>query len=155
MFWGCFSGAGKGLGIFWEEDWAHITSETYWERIIPVVHGWIQLCEREGKHDTFMQDNAPGHAAATMLAGLEERGIRVVRWPPFSPDLNLIETVWSWMKDYIAKYYGHVEKPSYNVLRSWVKEAWEAVPEEWLQELLAGMSQRFRKVYLADGGHIY
>lgn len=41
----------------------------------------------------FMQDNAPGHAAAITIEDLRERGIDIVQWPPFSPDLNPIETV--------------------------------------------------------------
>jgi len=32
-------------------------------------------------------------------------GLRVIEWPPFSPDLSPIETIWDDMKDYIqAKY---------------------------------------------------
>ena len=32
-----------------------------------------------------------------------EKGIRGFDWPPSSPDLNLIEKVWSWMKHEITK----------------------------------------------------
>lgn len=40
-----------------------------------------------------MQDNAPAYAAAESLDELRARGIRVIKWPSFSPDLNPIENV--------------------------------------------------------------
>jgi transposase len=53
----------------------------------------------------LMQDGAPRHATGDTQVDLKERGITLLFWPAFSPDLNLIETVWNWMKDYIkAKY---------------------------------------------------
>jgi transposase len=40
-------------------------------------------------------------------------------WPPFSPDLNPVETVGNKLKDYIAKHYP--EKTAYDQLREAVK----------------------------------
>jgi hypothetical protein len=77
-----------------------------------------------------MQDNAPGHAAKPMIKGMRERGIYPIFWPPFSPDLNPIETVWNKMKDWIAKYYP--EMMSYDGLRVVVKAAWDAFPTKEL-----------------------
>ena len=56
---------------------------------------------REGVELVLMQDGAPGHAAADTKKELEERGIRVIFWPPFSLDLNLIERVWHIIKNYL------------------------------------------------------
>jgi len=95
MFWGSFHGNIKGPGVFWEKDWGTITQATYRQRIIPVIHGWIRMYP----HLSLMQDHAPGHAAKATIEDLHERGIHVIRWPAFSPDLNPIETVWNKMKD--------------------------------------------------------
>lgn len=96
MFWGCFSGLGKGPGIFWEKDWGKINAETYRAHTIPIIHGWVQLCKEQlGEDLILMQDGAPGHAAAETQENLRERGIVVMEWPPFSPDLNPIESCWN------------------------------------------------------------
>jgi transposase len=47
---------------------------------------------------TFMQDNAPLYTAKRVSKWFQERAIPVLDWPPYSPDLNLIEPVWAEMK---------------------------------------------------------
>jgi transposase len=98
MFWGCFSGSTKGPCLFWEKEWKSINKESYSERIVPLVDGWLQL----NPLLRFMQDGAPGHSAAYTQEQLLERGIRPIFWPAFSPNLNPIEAVWNNMKDYIV-----------------------------------------------------
>ena len=114
MFWGCFAGKSKGPGIFWEKDWGTINAESYWQYVILVVDGWVELERRRGFPLSFMQDNAPAYAAAATLQDLRERGIFSIKWLVFSPDLNPIENVWNKMKDYIEAYYGNINKPTYN-----------------------------------------
>jgi len=53
----------------------------------------------------FQQDNAPGYASAFTKSVLKAVGIRVIEWPPHSPDLSPIETIWDDMKDYIQEHY--------------------------------------------------
>lgn len=154
MFWGSFHGTKKGPGVFWEKDWGKINAESYQQHIVPVIDGWIRLRQAtNGDNLTLMQDGAPGHSAADTLADLADRGIRVLVWPPYSPDLNPIERVWCWMKDYIEDKYGLVDKPSYDQLRRWVKEAWDALEEYQFEELLATMPDRCAAVVAAEGQH--
>jgi len=47
--------------------------------------------------------NAPAHSARNTRAELQNRGLNVMEWPPYSPDLNPIEMVWSKMKDHVAE----------------------------------------------------
>jgi transposase len=76
---------------------------------------------REGIHLKLMQDGAPGYAAADTKADLRERGIVLIFWPPFSPDLNPIERVWHIIKNYLQDHYPEIM--SYNQLRAAVKDA--------------------------------
>ncbi|KAF2176441.1 hypothetical protein K469DRAFT_760358, partial [Zopfia rhizophila CBS 207.26] len=56
MFWGCFSGTEKGPCLFWEKDWGSINKQSYCEKIVPLIHGWLRL--RPGLQ--LMQDGAAG-----------------------------------------------------------------------------------------------
>lgn len=149
MFWGCFSGlTGKGPGIFWEKKWGKINKESYVEHTVPVIHSFIL----EHPELLLMQDNAPGHGAQYTTDELKARGINLIYWPPYSPDLNPIESVWNIMKDWIQEHYLE-EKLSYKVLRKAVTEAWEGVGQEKLNELLSTMRARCEAVIQANGMH--
>ena len=100
-----------------------------------------------------MQDGAPSHLAASIKEELLERGIYTIYWPPYLPDLNLIETIWNWIKDYIKNRFGDVQL-SYNNLRAAVKEEWEAITIEQLNSLIDSMRERCEAVIDAQGGYI-
>jgi transposase len=120
MFWGYFSGkAAKGPGIFWEKDWGPINGDSYQAPTVAVVYGWMRLHPGH----IFMQDGAPGHTKKETIEDLIDRGIQRINWPPFSPDLNPIENVWNWMKDWIWQHYPY-DSMSYDQLRKAVSEAW-------------------------------
>lgn len=48
-----------------------------------------------GRGGVFMQDNAPSHKAKRTIAWLRRQKIKVLTWPALSPDLNIIENLWS------------------------------------------------------------
>ena len=156
MFWGCFYADIKGPYVFWEKDWGSINKDTYTERIVPIIDGYIRLLAREenGAYTNlvFMQDNAPGHAARVTMQELEERGIHVIKWVPFSPDLNPIEALWNKMKNWIALHYPN-RYATYDQLRIQVIEAWGAIGKDTLRGLINTMQQRCLDVIAAEGGH--
>ena len=50
----------------------------------------------------FQQDNAPAHRSAETIAVLNELGVNLLKdWPPYSPDLNIIEVVWAIMESHV------------------------------------------------------
>jgi transposase len=80
------------------------------------------LCDIEGlkgiaRELLFMQDNALGHATKETKDLLATLAIIVISWPPYSPDLNLIERLWKHMKEYLQFYYRECKFKSYTEQR--------------------------------------
>lgn len=108
-------------------------------------------------HDSiFMQDNAPIHTARIIQEWLEEEGIEVMGWPPYSPDLNPIENLWKRLKDEIMKRHpelatmGNGEEAMAHLIRC-AKEAWEFLKDELLNKLALGMQKRVTAIKEANG----
>jgi len=128
MFWGHFPGNMQGPGIFWEEAWGSSNAESYCAHTVPIIHGYMELCSRDGIYLKLMQDGVPGHAAGDTVIDLQESGIEVIFWPAFSPDLNLIKRVWHIVKNYLQDNFS--EQMSYDRSRVTVKEAWETIVQD-------------------------
>jgi transposase len=99
-----------------------------------------------------MQDNAPGHGAIATIEELNTRGLRPIFWPPNSPDLNPIEQIWNWMKDYIDKKCPTIHS-SYQRVRQAVIEAWNSIPDKEVKDLIRKMKDRCEAVIEAGGWH--
>ena len=122
--------------------------KTYIEHIIPVLDDWLQ----QHSELQFMQDGAPGHKGGKTQAEIERRGMSKIFWSPYSPDLNLSEKIWDWMKDYIEDNFP--ERMTYAQLRTAVRQAWDAITVDQLNELIDSMQARCQAVIDANGNHI-
>lgn len=98
----------------------------------------------------FMQDNAPPHRAIVTRHYLETEQIPVLDWPSVSPDMNPIENVWSHMKRQLKEYeYASNADNLFEILRN----IWEQLPEEHIQNLTKSMGRRVRVLYDANGSY--
>ncbi|XMA19899.1 hypothetical protein WAI453_012690 [Rhynchosporium graminicola] len=158
MWWGSFHGDIIGPGFFWEKDWGIISGATYREHTIPIVAQY--LCDIGGLKDmeneiVFMQDNAPGHAAIETRELIASLAIVIIKWPPFSPDLNPIETLRKHMKEWLQRKYGDCKIKSYIEQKERITEAWkEVVTPGLLRELIESMPARMEAVIKAEGRFI-
>jgi len=75
---------------------------------------------------------------------------RLPAWPPNSPDLNLIEVVWSWMVKWIRDSDDGWPSTAED-LKAKVLEAWDAVPLESFRELIRSYRVRLLAIHSVDG----
>ncbi len=59
-------------------------------------------CEEEYGYTEIMEDNAPGHWGVSVPYRIFNR-LRTFWWPPQSPDMNPLETLWNDMKKELGK----------------------------------------------------
>ena len=151
MFWCCFSALGKGPSLFWGKDWGTISEDTYRQHTVPMINDWVRYCKQTLKEKIIlMQDGESGHSAAD---DLRERGVTIANLPPYSPDLNLMNNCFNWIRDYIEDKWSIEEKLSYERRRQYTMDAWDRLPESHLQELLNSMKARCAAVIAANGMH--
>ncbi len=109
------------------------------------------------EHDSiFMHDNAPIHNAYKVQDWLRDKGIELIGWPPYSPDLNPIENLWKRLKDEIIRAHPKLKtignsNEDMDYLIECAKEAWESLKEEMLNKLAEGMQKRVDAVKKANG----
>lgn len=93
MFWAAFSGYTRKNGLiplFGDPNSArsgvnHFVIHDLYQRMLPTL-----LANNDR---IFQQDNAPTHTARIVRDLLQELGIEVIEWPPYSPNSNLSRNV--------------------------------------------------------------
>lgn len=150
MFWGSFTGRNKGPCLFWEKELGSIDAGKYCQYILPLVQDYV----RPYSNVWFQHDNAPSHRALDTQCTLAEMMIRLIVWPPYSPDLNPIENVWHWMKSWIELHYD-IQSLNAVHLRIAITAAWRAVPEDFLETLARSMPRRLREIIRTGGERIH
>ena len=79
-----------------------------------------------------MQDNASIHTAGIIREYFESEDISLLRWPPYSLDLNPIEHLWHLMKTWLQQNrpdlcQGGKSEKDYAALEKVIIEAWEEI----------------------------
>lgn len=141
MVWGAVGHNFKSSLVFFE---GHVNSETY----IDNIFFGTDLLEAADEHWgvdgwIFQQDNAPSHTSKVTKAVLSELSVTLLEdWPPYSPDLNIIETIWAIMKARIEK-----KSPrTLDDLKKIIIDVWEDLTFETINGLIDTMEERLRKV---------
>ena len=141
MIWGA-------VGVNFKSDLiifkGHVNSESYIEEIF-INSNFIEKADEHWGLDNwiFQQDNAPSHTSKVTKASLSELAINVLDdWPPYSPDLNIIETVWAIMKARIEKK----NPKSMDDLIAIIQEVWDGLTFQTINGLIDTIPERLRCV---------
>jgi hypothetical protein len=101
MIWGCF--VGNKLGPIVSID-GSVTGDKYTTILHDTLLPYLDALANNGITGiTLQQDNAQSHIckkakAFFNLATTEHRFTVMDDWPPYSPDMNLIENLWAYLK---------------------------------------------------------
>jgi transposase len=100
---------------------------------------------------TWQQDNSPVHRAQIVRDGFFEESVATTEWPAYSPDLNLIENVWSALQ---AKVYESGQFTNKKDLLAEIKRCAKWIDPSIIKNLYASMNKRLVAVLEAKGGQI-
>lgn len=82
----------------------------------------------------LQQDGARCHHSVAVKNYLMRNGIETFNWPASSPELNMIERVWSILKSAVAE----LAPTSESELRRAIRTAWNAIPVEVMNRTVNG-----------------
>jgi transposase len=104
----------------------------------------------------FMHDGAGPHRGHIVRDILREMAIRVMEWPPYSPDLNPIENLWALMKAELYRLHPELEHApdtdeTLDVLILGAQEAWHNIDNGILYRLATTMHDRVKAVIDSEG----
>ena len=76
-----------------------------------VFETWLETClvPTLEPGQVVVMDNATFHKGGRIQELIQNAGCELLYLPPYSPDLNLIEKCWSWLKSRIRKKLGQFD----------------------------------------------
>lgn len=146
MVWGCIAYSGVG-DLCWIEG--TMDTDTYVDVLNRRVRQSRKYLGMDKETFIFQQDNASAHTALRARNFFVRHRINVLIWPPNSPDLNLIEHVWAYIKRELDKY---PESPrDLDELWRRVEAIWREIPMDFLHKLYESMPDRLAMVIQNKG----
>jgi transposase len=105
---------------------------------------------------TFMHGNAPNHSAKKVTIWLQDNAIPSMEWPPYSPDLNLIEHMWFPLKEGVYDLDPAIENckglnDKEEILGEALEQSWTLISQDIQDALRRSMKHRVEAVLEAKG----
>jgi hypothetical protein len=155
MVWGCFAGEIKGKLVPLDGRINRFKYMDILEHNLPDIT--LEVWDSIGEEPIFMQDNAPVHTSGLVKDWLEGEEYIVMKWPPYSPDLNPIEQIWRLLKIKLQEHHPdikHMQGGPETVkqrLSEVLPHMWDEIEEREFWKLVCSMPKRVQAVIDADG----
>jgi len=145
--WGCISGKGQGTLLTFSET----LDGPYMRKIMDSCVPESQKQIFPDKDWYFMHDNSPTFTARTVQDWIAWKKTPLIVMPPYSPDLNPIENLWSMLKPAVHRRGAKTVQELENAVHA----EWDAVTPEYLYKIFEDMPVRCAKIIAADGYRIH
>jgi len=144
MVWGCMCANGVGTLEFIDGIMDQYIYQGILSRNLKSSARNLQL----GRHFTFQQDNDPKHSAKSTKEYFVKNKIKLLEWPPQSPDLNPIEHLW----EHLDRKIRTSPITSKTILKQRILEEWPKIQADVTLNLVESMPRRLEAVILSKGG---
>ena len=146
MIWGAIT-ANQSGGLWFMPPNTTINSHVY----LDILQEKLKLFMNITNTNKFQHEGAPCHRAKLVSSWLRENGVDVIGpWPGNSPDLNLIENCWNYLKNEVQK----LRPSSSDDLQEKIKQVWtKLMTPEYLRKLIHSMPTRLANCLKAQGHH--
>lgn len=129
-------------------DWWRYQAKILIPRLIP----FAQECQKD-RSETFVQeDRAPAHKHYDQQRVYSLYQVQRLLWCSNSPDLNMIEPCWFWMKRETTKKGAPKNRKA--AMKAW-EECWENLPQEKIQAWIERIPDHIEQVIALQGGNNY
>jgi len=162
MIWACFLADKLGPIVFVEGG---IKQDVYIGMLDQYFVPFLHALNADGQTNLeFQQDNASAHTAKRtkewLRAMAEQNNLRLMEWPPNSPDMNPLENLWAHMKLELHRQYPDTASLKGSpetikaALRPRLQEIWWNIGNDVLMNLVESMPCRVQALIHAKGWYI-
>ncbi|KAL4500873.1 hypothetical protein ABPG72_020107 [Tetrahymena utriculariae] len=147
MVWGLISSEGP---VFLEKVDGRQNADDYIQLLQKTI---ITKRALKNKNAYFQQDNAPSHSAKKVEKFLSENKIKVLYWPPQSPDMSPIENVWAHIKNQLYNMKENITSKE-NLFKQSKKIFFSSACTEIIKKLYNQMPQRVQELIECKGENV-
>lgn len=157
--WGALSFDGVGPLLRYEDSMNGIKYRNILTNHLLPTYPWLEssMMEEEPLEDElptfkFVHDKSSVHTSNLITGFMNDNAVYSLDWPPNSPDINIIENVWSYIKDELYKVSERLNCAN----DTWEKtvQIWNEIPLNYIQNLYKSLPNRMKELKNMKGGPI-
>lgn len=145
MVWGCASSSGVGKLV-------QINGRMDGKDYVQILENNLKQSAQQmglNRGYIFQQDNDPKHTCSVATKWFADKRIPMLKWPPQSPDLNIIEHLW----DHLDRSVPTDQRKSMSQFRNALFECWRTITPQVIDNLVKSMPRRLEAVIKSKGGN--